>query len=271
MADKRIIITNDDGIASPGLRAAVEAVLDMGEITVLAPSHQQTGAGRALTGEMQSSLEPIDYYVNGVDVRAFHCQCSPALIIRHSIRTILRESRPDLLISGINYGENLGFNVTCSGTVGAALEASSYGIPAIAISKQTDMDSHLTYTDQDWAAAKIFLRKFSKTVLKNDLQPDVHVLKIDVPNDATSHTEWEITKLARSAYYFKELENPGIKSKLGDGKIAVKFDADSLDKDTDIYALAVRKIVSITPLSLDMTSRIDPSELKNLLREKKTT
>ncbi len=264
MKKYKIVITNDDGIASPGLRAAVEAVLDMGEIMVLAPSEQQTGAGRGLTGEMHSSLIPIEYQVNGLDVRAFHCPCSPAMIVRHGMRTILRESKPDLVISGINYGENLGINVSCSGTVGAALEASSHGIPSLAVSKQTDMGSHQSYTDQNWDTSKHFLRKFTKTVRDSRLLADVHVLKIDVPEDASPQTEWKITKLARSAYYFKEIENPGIQTKLSDGNVTVKFDANSVDKDSDIYALAVRKIVSVTPLSLDMTSRIESSKLISL-------
>ena len=265
MEKYKILVTNDDGIGSPGLKAAVEAVLDMGEIIVLAPSNQQTGAGRALTGEMHARLEPMDYKVNGVEVRAFHCPCSPAMIVRHGIRTILRESMPDLLISGINYGENLGFNVSCSGTVGAALEASSYGIPSLAISKQTDMDAHQSYSDQNWEASKYFLHMFSKKVINNNLEPDVHVLKIDVPDDATSQTRWEITKLAQSAYYHRKIEHPGIQTKLSEGKLTVQFDENSVDKDSDIYALAVRKIVSVTPLSLDMTSRIKPSELNQLL------
>lgn len=97
------------------------------------------------------------------------------------------------------------------------------------------------------------------------MQPDINVLKIDVPVDATPQTDWGITKLARSAYYYKELENPGIHTKLSDGKIGVKFDADLLDSDTDIYALVINKIVSVTPLSLDMTSRVEPSMLQRLI------
>ena len=270
MKNYKILITNDDGIASPGLKAAVEAVADMGEIMVLAPSSQQTGTGRALTGDMQSRLEPIDYEVNGKNIEAYHCQCTPAMIVRHGIRTILRESKPDLLISGINYGENLGINVTCSGTVGAALEASSYGIPSLAISKQTDVALHKSYIDQNWVASKHFLRQFAEIVLENNLQSDVQVLKIDVPVDATPHTAWKITKLAKRAYYSREIEQPGIQTKLGDGKICVKIDVDTLDQESDIYILAIEKLVSITPLSLDMTSRIDLSEFGNQISRLKT-
>lgn len=162
MQNYNILITNDDGIESPGLRAAVKAVLHIGNVTIVAPSHQQTGTGRGMIGEKQSSLKPIEYHLNGTDIRAYHCECSPALIVRHSLRTIFKESQPDLLISGINYGENLGIDITSSGTIGAALEASSRGIPGIAISKQTDIESHHQYTDQDWSAASFFLNRFTK-------------------------------------------------------------------------------------------------------------
>ena len=142
MRKPKILITNDDGIHSPGLRAAAEAAQSIGEVTIAAPRHQQTGMGRSLTGNREARLEQINYLVNGRNITAFHCECSPALVVRHCLKTVFHDNKPDLLISGINYGENLGFNVTCSGTVGAALEGASFGIPSIAISKQTEIESH---------------------------------------------------------------------------------------------------------------------------------
>lgn len=265
MQNHDILITNDDGIESPGLRAAVAAVLNIGTVTVVAPSRQQTGAGRGMTGDGQASLKPIDYQVNGTEIRAYHCGCSPALIVRHSLNTIFREKKPDLLISGINYGENLGINITCSGTVGAALEASSSGIPGIAISKQTETESHHKYTDQDWSAASCFLNRFAEYLLKEKLQPDVDVLKIDVPNDATPLTPCKITKLARACYYFKTIDNPTVKSKIGAGKTIIKVIKEDLDPESDIYALAIDRCVSVTPLSLDLTSRVKLSELRDAI------
>ncbi len=266
MSDYNILITNDDGIESPGLKAAVEAVLDIATVTVLAPSGQQTATGRGLTGDMQSRFTPKEYRVKGVKIRAFHCDCSPALIIKHGLRTIFKDPKPDLLISGINYGENLGINITSSGTVGAALEAASVGVPGIAISKQTDIGSHHIYTDQDWSATAYFLNKLSRLILEKKFQQDVDVLKIDVPDDATPLTEWKITKLARSAYYFKDIENPDELSRLSDGKTTIKVDKETLDPDSDIYALAIDNIVSITPLSIDLTSRVNLSDLQNYLK-----
>ena len=267
MNNHNILITNDDGIESPGLRAAVEAVADIGNVTVVAPSHQQTGTGRGLTGNKESALERIDFQVNGTAVRAYHCECSPAMAVRHSLRTIFKGNNPDLLISGINYGENLGINITCSGTVGAALEASSSGIPAIAISKQTDIESHHQYTDQDWSASSYFLNRFARYLLKEKLQTDVDVLKIDVPGDATPLTKCKLTRLAKVAYYYRTIDNPTVKSKIYEGKTFIKVNREDLDPESDIYAFAIDRLVSVTPLSIDLTSRVQLSELRGLIEK----
>ncbi len=265
MPNYNILITNDDGIDSPGLRAAVEAVVNIGNVTIVAPSSQQTAAGRGWTGDRQSSLKSAEYQVAGREIRAYHCDCSPALIVRHSLRTIFKENMPDLLVSGINYGENLGINVTISGTIGAALEASSSGIPGIAISRQTDIDSHRRYTDQDWSAASFFLNRFAKFLLATKLQADVDVLKIDVPDTATPLTEFKITRLAKVGYYSKSIENPTADSKISDGRTVININRADLDPESDIYAFAIDKVVSVTPLSLDLTSRIKLSEVMEIL------
>jgi 5'-nucleotidase len=111
MPGDSILIANDDGIESPGLRAAVESAADIGIVTVVAHSRQQTGTGCGLLGNLQSSLPRVDYQVNGASIRAYHCDVSPALIVNHSLKTIFKDSKPDFLIFGINYGENLGINI----------------------------------------------------------------------------------------------------------------------------------------------------------------
>jgi 5'-nucleotidase len=259
-----ILITNDDGIESPGLKAAVEAVMKLGTVTVVAPRHQQTGTGRGLTGDKQGRLIAVDFKVNTTKIRAYHGDGSPALIVRHCLRTLFKDSTPDLLVSGINYGENLGFNITGSGTVGAALEAASFGIPSIAASLQTDVEHHHSYVKQDWSTAAYFLHKFSKLLMEKPSPPDVDLLKIDIPAEALPSTSWKITKLARSPYYFRDMGEAGPTSNFGDGKTVIKVDRDMLDPDTDIYAVAVNKVVSVTPLSLDLTSRINLADLQAL-------
>jgi 5'-nucleotidase len=260
-----ILITNDDGIESPGIKAAVEAADAFGKIFVVAPTSQQTGTGRSLVGDKDLSLTPTEFEANGSKVEAYHCNCSPALIVRHSLRTIFKDAKPDLVISGINYGENLGFNITNSGTVGAALEGASFGIPGIAISKQTDIASHHRYTNQDWSVSAHFLRKFISAILGATLPFDVDVLKIDVPNESTVDTDWKVTNLAKNIYYFSEVDNPSLNTKLGEGKTTIKVDENSLNKDSDIYAFYIQKIISVTPISLDMTSRVNFDELNEML------
>jgi len=266
MRKHHILITNDDGIHSPGLRSAVEAVKDLGTISVVAPSNQQTGTGRGLTGNKQATLVPFDFIVDGAEILAFSGEGSPALIVRHSLRTIFKDAKPDLLVSGINYGENLGFNITSSGTVGAALEASSFGIPAIAASLQTDVQYHHSYVELDWSASIHFVHKFARSLLSSESYTDVDVLKIDIPASASPSTDWKMTKLARSFYYDRIIQKPTTMSAFGDGKTIVRVNPDTLDKESDIYALAVDKVVSVTPLSLDLTSRVNLPDLQDFYK-----
>jgi 5'-nucleotidase len=261
-----IAVTNDDGIDSPGLIAAAEALQSLGRVVIIAPTHQQTGMGRSLTGDSKARLQPKDIRFNSTILEAYHCACSPALVVRFAMQTLFSAEKPDLLISGINYGENLGNSVTCSGTVGAALEACNYGIKSIAISKQTELDSHHCYSSQDWRASAYFLSMFAALILEKNLPPDVEALKIDVPDDATTDTQWRITSLARTFYYSRVIAEPTTQSRVCDAKIQIVVDRENLDPDSDIYALAVDRVVSVTPLSLDLTSRVDLYTFEQSLR-----
>ena len=117
MQRPHILVTNDDGIDSPGLAAAVSAVSEFADITIVAPSSQQTGMGRSMHGEKESFFIKKDLIIDGKKQDGFHCNCSPALIVQHCINTMFYNQLPDLIISGINYGENLGSNITQSGTL----------------------------------------------------------------------------------------------------------------------------------------------------------
>jgi 5'-nucleotidase len=262
-----ILITNDDGINSPGLKAAAEAMIDIGEVFVIAPTNQQTGTGRGLTGDKKSKFHPTKYSINGAELKAYHCNCSPALIVKHSLKTIFSDKKPNLLISGINYGENLGSSITCSGTVGAALEAASVGIPSIAISKQTDIASHHEYTEQNWTTTVHFLKFFSKILLDGKAMIDVDALKIDIPECATKETEWKLTKVAKCGYYFKEFENPCEETRLNEGKIKIIINENELEKNTDIHTFAIQKMISVAPISLDLSSRVEFKELRKLYEQ----
>jgi len=266
MSELHIAISNDDGIESPGLRAAVEAVADLGKITIVASTDQQTATGRGLTGNKQSIFAHVVYRTGDLVLDGYHCPCSPAQVVRHAMHTVFLDAKPDLLISGINYDENIGNMISCSGTVGAALEASSHGVAAIAVSKETDIASHHSFTEQNWEATQYFLNKFTGLVLEKKLLPDVDVLKIDVPQNADRQTGWKITRLSRASYYTKKHDNPSVASRISDFKTQINLDNTDVETDSDIHALAVEKLVSVTPLSLDFTSRVDLQELQDCLK-----
>ena len=126
---------------------------------------------------------------------------SPAQAVLHGVLEIMPE-KPALVVSGINYGENVGLGVTISGTVGAAMEAASLGIPALAISLEAGTEYHFSYSKEiDFSAAAHFTAFFGRMLLEKKMPDDVQLLKVDVPSDATVDTAWQVTRVARQAYY----------------------------------------------------------------------
>ena len=173
------------------------------------------------------------------------------------------------MISGINYGENLGTCVTASGTVGAALQAAELGVPGLAVSLETDKAFHLHHgQDMDWTAAAAITRHFAQVMLAAQLPFDVDVLKIDVPADATQETHWRITRQSRQSYYRDyapaEFTPEGSLALLDYG---IEVEWDTLEPESDIYAFAVDRVISVTPLSQDLTSRVGLAELERRLRK----
>jgi 5'-nucleotidase len=176
------------------------------------------------------------------------------------------EEKPDIVVSGINYGENVGAGITISGTVGAALEAASLGIPALAVSMQTGAEHHLSLSqDIDFSAAGFFTHKFAQIILENRLPEDVDVIKLDVPQDATPETPWVLTRQSRQRYY---LPRPTPRESLSDrGPMSYKilYEPNDLERNSDLQILLVEKKVSVTPISIDLTSRVNFGEFESLL------
>jgi 5'-nucleotidase len=250
-----ILLTNDDGIASPGLHAAAEALAAIGDLLVAAPAHQQTAMGRSHTGRQGALLECVDLKILGQTVAAYGLDASPATVVRHTLQALCQERTPNLVVSGINYGENVGTTITVSGTVGAAFEGAVHGIPALAVSLQMDFSKIHHHGDEDWRAAAHFVRLFALRLLERRLPFDVDVLKVDVPECATPDTPWRLTRLSRQHYVEVILDEPHPGSRLGDGRVTVRVDETTLESDSDIHALVRDRVVSVTPLSLDSTSR----------------
>jgi len=263
----QILLTNDDGIQSPGLWAAAGALSELGYVHVVAPRDQFSGAGRSLPSTSDGIITPQQMQVNGKLWTVYSVGGTPAQAILHAICEILPE-RPDLVVSGINYGENLGVGVTVSGTVGAAMEGAGNGIPSLAVSLETDQAEHLSYsTAIDFSAAAHFTSLFGRMILQRILPADVDLLKVDVPCDATSETPWEATRLSHQMYFVPVTP----KRNRWDQPETVGYrridELSGTGVDTDVYALRVKRVVSVTPLSLDLTSRVSLQEFDRLLRD----
>ena len=262
----QILLTNDDGIQSPGLWAAAGALSELGYVHVVAPRDQFSGAGHSLPSTSDGIITPQQIQVNGKLWTVYSVGGTPAQAILHAICEILPE-RPNLVVSGINYGENLGVGVTVSGTVGAAMEGAGNGIPALAVSLETDQTEHLSYsTAIDFSAAAYFTSLFGRMILQRKLPADVDLLKVDVPCDATSETPWEVTRLSQQMYFVPVTP----KRARWDQPETVGYrrieELSGTGVDTDVYALRVKRVVSVTPLSLDLTSRVNLQDFDQLLR-----
>jgi 5'-nucleotidase len=265
MTEPLILITNDDGIHSEGLWAAAAVLLPLGEVLVVAPDRQWSGAGRCMPASVSGRLTCADREINEQTVTAYAVDASPAKAVLHGVLE-LAPRRPNLVVSGINFGENVSTEVTVSGTVGAALEAAACGIPGIAVSLALPVHLHRDATggEANYVAAQAFTRRFADLVLSADLPFDTEVLNINVPRDATPSTPWRLTRLSRHRYY---MATPPDRES-GDGRLGYRqMDDPALaEPDSDIRALSVDNIVSVTPLSLDLTARTDFGVLNEMLR-----
>ena len=267
MKSHQILLTNDDGIQSPGLWAAAKALSNLGFVHVTAPRGQFSGAGRSLLITSDGIIQPREMEVNGDLWTVYAVGGTPAQAVLHAVLEILPQP-PDLLVSGINYGENVGSGITISGTVGAALEAASLGIPSLAISLETEQEHHFSLSEEvDFSSAAHFTNLFSRLILANRFPPDVEVLKVDIPCDATPQTPWKITRMSRKRYFEPIVpqraswDSPGMLSY----RQTEDYEQDA--PDSDAYAMRVQRIVSVTPLSLDLTSRIDLVAFEHSLRQ----
>jgi 5'-nucleotidase len=147
------------------------------------------------------------------------------------------------------------------------MEAASQGIPALAASLETDRAHHLSYsTEVDFSAAAYFTAYFARKLLEKQFPSEVELLKVDVPSNATRETPWQVTRLSRQRYFIPVKP----KRKSWEEREPVDYqEAAILDgevEDSDVYVLRVKRQVSLTPLSLDFTARVDLDELNRLLR-----
>ncbi len=231
----RILVTNDDGILAPGLHALEAALAEVGEVYTVAPLYEQSGAGRRIT-----LRKPFRYEPHGV--RRYAVDGTPADCAMMAI-TLLLDFKPDVVVSGINNGPNLGENVYYSGTIAGAAEGAKWGIPAIAMSVNQRVDI-------DYGPAAAIAAKVTRKVCEDGLPPGI-VLNVNVPHPAYDGVEitHQSRKISRNLmvetrdprgrpYYWMHEEVP----------------LDDAEPGSDYAAVRDGK-VSITPLSFDHTAR----------------
>ncbi len=243
---KSILVTNDDGIHSPGLHALADALRPLGEVTVVAPDREKSAASHALTLHRPVALRRIDPGIYTVDGTPADCVYLGALRVL--------ERKPGLVASGINRGGNIGDDVTYSGTVAAALEGTILGIPSIAISQvgQTSQDrgqnDAVTF---GWDTSCRVARRIADRVLAEGLPDDI-LLNVNVPVDPVRGVR--CTRQGKHLYdqVVHEAVDPRgrITYWVGSGEAR----AMEQPEDTD-YTAVKSGYVSITPLHLDLTHR----------------
>jgi 5'-nucleotidase len=232
----RILLSNDDGYLAPGLAALYEALRPLADITVMAPEQNCSGASNSLTlSRPLSVLRSANgfYYVNGTPTDCVHIALTGML-----------DHRPDLVISGINNGQNIGEDTLYSGTVAAATEGVMFGVPAIAFS----------LVDKDWTCLQDAAR-VAVDVVKHFLEsplPGHPLLNVNIPNLPYAQMgEWAVTRLGKrhpSQPVIRQI-NPRGEPIYWIGPSGSALDA---SEGTDFHAVA-NGLVSITPLQLDLT------------------
>lgn len=262
-----ILLTNDDGIRSPGLWAAASELSKIGYVTVAAPREQSTGMGRSLPSTSDGIIKKEQMQVNGQEWTVYAVGGSPAQAVLHAVLEIVPH-KPDLVVSGINYGENVGLGITISGTVGAAMEAASLGFLSMAVSLQTEAHYHLSHSeDIDFKTAGYFTGYFASLLLEKNFSAGVDLIKVEVPSHATPQTEWQMARLSRHRYY----EPFPVKRESWDmpGAISYRHDnnLENEQEDTDVFVLRNKKMVAVTPIDLDMTARVDLKNFEKFLRK----
>ncbi|GAB6148280.1 5'/3'-nucleotidase SurE [Stetteria hydrogenophila] len=244
MGGYRILVTNDDGIYSPGLRLLYEALRGLGVVRVLAPETPKSSSGLGIT--LHKPLRIEKYKLWG-DVEVYATNGTPSDTVYMAVN--LLEESFDLVASGVNIGDNTSIQVILSsGTVGAAAQAALLGIKAVAFSAAVDEPEQLSgdYASRVREASRVI----AEWVLENGLPEEVDVLNVNYPPPSKWSGLVEVAPPARLRYLQKVTENVDPR-----GKRYYWLYGEPLEpeKDTDVYAVYVKGAVTLTPLSLNLT------------------
>lgn len=237
------MVTNDDGIESPGIWALAEALSHVGNVLIVAPDKQQSGVGTSLSFHNGMKISEVSSRIQGV--RAYAIGGTPSDCVIIGLRR-LAESKIDMIASGINYGANMGRDIPYSGTVMPTLQAYFRKIPSMAISLVSNSGEELLLDTPAKVAALVAIS------VKNGEVPEGSILNINVPNLHLEHIKGIVATRAASTPYVKlsasQKGNSVDYVKTPHGATELK-----LEEGTDIWATAMG-CVSITPIKLEVTN-----------------
>jgi 5'-nucleotidase len=250
-----ILVTNDDGIVAPGIKALVEVAREFGEVLVVAPDSPQSGQGHAITLTKPLKIRKVDAFDG---IASYECSGTPVDCVKLAKNVLLKNQTIDLCVSGINHGSNAAINIIYSGTMSAAMEASVENIPSIGFSL---LDFSF---EADFSAAKVYVRKIIQACLENKMGA-CKLLNVNIP--AVPLSEIRGIKVCRQGdgtwvEEFQEGTDPrGEKYYWLTGKF-VSYESPE-NKDNDIWALK-NNFVSVVPSGHDLTHYAGLSSFKHL-------
>lgn len=237
-----ILVTNDDGITSKGIRTLVEIAQKIGEVVVVAPDSPQSGMGHAITIHDPLRLKKVEIF-DGVE--SYECSGTPVDCVKLAKYIILKGREPDLCVSGINHGSNVAINILYSGTMSAAMEASLEGIDSIGFSL-LDFEA-----DADFEPGRKWIEQLMRTVLKKGLKGG-KLLNVNIPKlPAEEIKGLKVCRQSNSRWVedFQENTDPmGQKYYWLTGTFVTKDNG----ADTDVWALE-NGYISVVPSSHDLT------------------
>jgi 5'-nucleotidase len=250
-----ILITNDDGIVAPGIKALVDVAKKFGEVIVVAPDSPQSGQGHAITLNQPLKLRKISIFE---DVESYECTGTPVDCVKLAKNVLLKDKKIDLCLSGINHGANASINIIYSGTMSAAMEASIENIQSIGFSL---LDFSF---DADFTAAKYYAEKIIKSVIENPMQGCM-LLNVNIPAGPPEDIKGiKVCRQGNGTWVeeFQEGIDPrGEKYYWLTGKF-VSFEPEGI-MDNDITLLK-NKYVSVVPSGHDLTRHQAIQNFKHL-------
>jgi 5'/3'-nucleotidase len=252
MPSPLILISNDDGITSPGIRILVEVMCQLGEVIVVAPDSPQSGMGHAITIGDTLRLTETDIFKD-LGVEAHKCSGTPADCIKIAKHHLLKDRNPDLVVSGINHGSNLAISVLYSGTMSAAIEGAIEGYPAIGFSL-----CDFSYK-ADFSHATDFIKKIAQNVLEKGLNKGI-ALSVNIPPKQNEPLKG--IKVCRQANAHWEEEFDHRRDPYGRPYFWLQgnFVNNDHGEDTDVWAVD-HNYISVVPCQYDLTAHQNIAQL----------